>query len=136
MIKNVVVFAELRAFSLFAILGLTTAGIYFGTLALLLSVAHVEYKVSVSLGYFMGVLFNFTANKVITFKQRNLVDIHRQLLRYLVLVVVNYLLTASIVVVTVEKFGLSPYIGVVFSMAATLVSGYLLSRLWVFKRAS
>lgn len=128
--------SETRAFLLFALFGLLTATVYFGTLAILLEVVHVEYRWAVSVSYLTGVLFNFSTNRVITFKHRELSGIHRQILKYSILVAINYLLTILIVIFTVETLCLLPYIGVVFSMGATLITGYILSRFWVFKRAS
>lgn len=128
--------SELRAFSLFALFGLATAGVYFAALTFLLEVLKIDYRLAVSVAYFLGVVFHFVANKSITFKQHDLTDIQRQIARYLVLVAVNYALTLVIVIFAVEVLGFAPYVGVLLSMGATVISGYLLSRFWVFKRSS
>lgn len=128
--------SEIWAFLLFAIVGLATAGVNFIALALLLEMLKLDYRVAVSVAYIAGVVFHFVANKSITFKQRNLIDIHNQIARYLVLVAINYLLTIAIVIFVVEVLVFAPYMGLLLSMGATIVTGYLLSRFWVFKRST
>ena len=126
----------MRRFSLFAIIGLSTAGVYFSTLGLFIEIFKIDYKVSVSLSYFLGVLFNFIMNKTITFKKSKLGSIYIQLFKYALLSLINYLITMTIVVFSVEFLGVPAYLGVALSMGATLIVGYSVSRYWIFKGSS
>lgn len=129
-------YLELRAFLLFAFFGVATAAVYFSFLAFFLESLRIEYRTSVSLSYIIGVLFHFSSNKMITFNQNKLSGTRQQILRYIVLVAGNYVITLLIVMFAVEMLGLLPYHGVLLSMGATLLTGYIISRLWVFTGVS
>ena len=127
---------ELRTFSFFAFFGIATAAVNFAFLALCLEILGVEYRIAVSSSYIIGVLFHFSMNKMITFNQNTLSGTRQQFFRYIVLVAINYVITLLIVMLAVEVFGLLPYHGVLLSMGATVITGYIISRSWVFKRVS
>ena len=128
--------AEIKAFLLFGFVGLTTAGVNIGTLAVLLETFNIEYRISSSVSYIIGVLFHFSMNKLITFNKRSMSGTGQQALKYLVLVLVNYMITLLLVVCSVETFHLTPYYGVAFSMGVTMITGYTISRFWIFKKVS
>ena len=127
--------AESRAsFLVFCLVGAATAAIYFLSLAMLLEMFGLRYRVAVTLSYFLGISCQFLLNKLVTFKDRNFAEIVPQMLRYALVVVANYALTMLVVVFTVETLGLAPYVGVLFSVGLTVVSGFLLSKYWTFRR--
>ncbi len=124
--------AHIPAFSRFALVGATTAAIYFGVFALLHDIIGVGYQIAVSCGYGCGVVFHFLANRSLTFKDAG-GHIPAQLVKYAVVVGINYVVTLIVVGVTVEVFGLSPYLGVLAAVAATTLAGYALFASWVFR---
>lgn len=121
-----------KSFAAFAVVGGLTAAIYFGVFWLLNDALHQDYRVAVSVAYFAGVAFHFTVNRNVTFRSQE-GRLHSQLAKYAVVAFVNYLVTLAVVQVCVTALNLSPYVGVLAAVAATLVSGYLLFRFWVFR---
>jgi len=116
----------------FGIVGAITAAIYFLVMWIANSLIGLHYIISITAAYITSTTFHFLANRHFTFSATG--DSHgNQLLRYLVMWVVNYVITLVIVSFCVKNLGLSPYIGVCVSVAVTVVTGYLFSRFWVFR---
>jgi putative flippase GtrA len=46
---------------------------------------------------------------------------------------INYIITILVVSISVDELNLNPYIGTVFSIMATFISGFLMAKLWVFR---
>ncbi len=91
-----------------------------------------KYITVVSVAYIVSTIFHYLANRHFTFgavKDRH----QNQIIRYLVMWTINYLITIVVVGFCVEQFQLSPYIGVCISVAFTMFIGYFLARYWVFK---
>ena len=124
--------AHIPAFSRFALVGATTAAIYFGVFALLHDIIGAGYQIAVSCGYGAGVAFHFFANRNLTFKDADGL-MPAQLVKYAVVVGINYIVTLIVVGIAVEAFGLSPYLGVLAAVAATTLVGYALFASWVFR---
>ena len=116
----------------FGIVGAMTATLYFLVMWLANSLFRLNYIASISIAYFISTTFHFLANRHFTFdaaKERQ----HSQIFRYLVMWVLNYLITIAIVSICVETLMLSAYLGVCISVVFTVLTGYFLSRFWVFK---
>jgi len=124
---------HIPAFSRFALVGATTAAVYFGVFALLHDMIGAAYQIAVSCGYVAGVAFHFVANRNLTFKDAG-GHIPSQLAKYAVVAAVNYVITLVVVGIAVEGFGLSPYLGVLAAVATTTFTGYALFARWVFRR--
>lgn len=91
-----------------------------------------KYIVVVSIAYIVSTIFHFLANRHFTFgavKERH----QQQIIRYMVMWTINYLITVLIVSFCVEQLKFSPYIGVCVAVAFTMFIGYFLARYWVFK---
>lgn len=129
------IFANKRSIATFLTVGLLSAMVYFSSFTFLWKICEVNYTVSVSLSYVLSIIFHFNANRYFTFKSRNKKVLHH-LVKYLIMVFFNYLVTLLIVNIVVEKLTLSPYIGIVLSIAATMNTGYLISRYWVFQTST
>lgn len=123
---------NLYLFFKFGLVGVVTALIYFFMIWFVDFVLSFEYKVSVSIAYLVSTIFHFVANRLFTFSaakgQKNL-----QLIRYLVLWVINYLITLSVVSFCVESLHLTTYFGVLIAVLFTVFLGFILARYWVFK---
>ena len=116
----------------FALVGLTTAAIFFGSMWLFESFFKLNYLISISLAYFFSTGFHFLANKYFTFNCSNQ-DHGMQMIRYLILWFVNYGITLFVVSFLVTRFDANPYIGVCFSVVITMAIGFILSKYWVFQ---
>lgn len=116
----------------YLVVGGLTALIYFGFIALGVEILELDYRIAVSVAYVFAVSFHFLANRKFTFR---VVDnrVIRQSIRYLGVLMINYLITISIVSLLVGKHGVSTYLSAAVSIVVTVGIGYLASKFWVFR---
>lgn len=124
---------HIQLFLKFGLIGLLTAAIYFTVMWATDSLLGVSYLFAVTAAYVTATFFQFNANRRFTFRASNEAQ-HKQLPRYLALLVINYFVTILIVGFCVENVGLSAYVGVCISVLVTVFIGYYLSHFWVFKK--
>ena len=116
----------------FLAVGALTAVVYFSCFALIWQKLHFDYKTAVTIAYFLAVIFQFNANRHITFKSQH-GHVAPQIIKFVTLLIINYIITLIIITSTVHILLLSPYLGMCLSIGATVISGFLLSKKWVFK---
>lgn len=116
----------------YLIIGGLTAFIYFGIIALDVEILELDYRIAVSIAYVIAVSFHFLANRKFTFRVSDS-RVVRQFFRYIGVLLINYLITISIVSLSVDRLGVSPYEGVAASIAVTVVVGYIVTKFWVFR---
>jgi putative flippase GtrA len=126
---------DVKSFLVFSFVGAATAGIYFSSLAIMLEIFEIDYRIAVTISYFLGVTFHFLANKFVTFKNNELSGAITQIFRYATVAALNYVVTMLIVLLTVEKLHQPPYVGVLIAVGATVIMAYLLFKYWIFVRA-
>lgn len=119
--------------ALFLSVGALSALVYFLSFTLFWKLFGWNYKISISFAYFLSVVTHFTGNRNLTFKSYG-VSIPLQVAKYLLMVATNYAITLIVAHIVVEILKLSPYISIVCSIGATVSTGYLMSRFWVFKK--
>jgi putative flippase GtrA len=119
----------------FLTVGALSAVVNFCSFSFFWKVLGLPYQYAVSIAYVLSVIFHFTGNRNVTFKSRES-NLALQVLKYLTMVFTNYLITLTIVHFVVEKLHFSPYIGIIASISTTVWTGYLMSRLWVFRNVS
>ena len=115
----------------YLIVGGLSALINFASFALLWDFFHINYKIAVTCSYLLAILFNFTSNRFVTFKRRGQYLVPH-IAKYITMMLLNYSLTMIIVHMAVVA-GISPYFGLIGSIALTAVTGFTLSRFWVFR---
>lgn len=115
----------------FLTVGLLTAICYFSLFSATWKWMHIDYKIAVSFSYITAAFFQFLANRYITFKSGS-ENIFYQLLKFIVLAGINYVLTLIIVITLVSGLSFYPYIAVIISIGVTVISGFLISKLWVY----
>jgi putative flippase GtrA len=125
--------ANKRSILLFLTVGTISAIVNFGSFSLLWNVCGINYKLAVSIAYFLSVVVHFFANRRITFASHN-IHFLRQMPRYLTMIFINYLITLMVTRFTVEVLLLSPYIGIVLSIGVTINTSYFMLRYWVFPK--
>ena len=125
---------DLRKGIKFALVGGTTAIIYFALLVVLMRFPLLNYQWNVSIAYVMATSFHFAANRWFTFRAHE-GRATRQLGRYVILVLINYLLTLLIVTGMVELLGAHPIVGACMAVGLTAVVAFLIARSWVFRAA-
>ncbi|EKN5912845.1 TPA: GtrA family protein [Yersinia enterocolitica] len=126
-------YSHALVFAKFSLVGGMTMLIYFFFIWLIKSFLGLSYIIAVSVAYFISVLFHFLASKYFTFSMPTLDYGHNIIVRYLLLLLLNYLITVLVVSFCVDKLHFSPYISVCISAVFTIFTGYLLGRYWVFK---
>jgi len=117
----------------FLVVGGITAAIYYALIGILWGLLGAHYLVAVSVAYVCAVAFHFLANRRVTFDAAR-DSAGRQLPRYVALAVLNYLVTLLVVGFAVRFAGLHVYVGTTLAILATLLTGYLGMRHWVFTR--
>jgi len=123
-----------REFLTYLIVGGLTFLIYFGFIALTVEMLQLDYRVGVSIAYVIAVSFHFFANRMFTFRAGSDQLIH-QSVRYVGVLLVNYLITMVVVSFLVVRMGLSPYFGAAFAIVVTVGVGYFASKFWVFRKS-
>jgi putative flippase GtrA len=116
----------------FISVGFLTFGINFSTFHVFFGVCNWNYRLAVSLAYIITVVSHFSLNRIFTFNANQQPFVHN-LRRYLYMIAINYAITLSIMGLVVDLAGLSPYLGVVASTAATASSSFFLMKYFVFK---
>jgi putative flippase GtrA len=119
----------------FCIVGLLTAIISIGSFAFFWNTLKFGYVASLTLSTLLAIVFHFISNSRLTFKNHN-ASLQTIIPRYLFVIVLNYLIALIAVSIAVEQFNVSPYFGIVFSIAVNTNIGFFLSRYWVFKKTS
>lgn len=122
-----------NTFFSFITVGAIAALINFSSFAFFLQQLSLNYAVSISFSFILSVIFHFTANRYFTFKSRD-VNFYHQLPKYLSMVLFNYVVTLCVMYFVVELRHLSPYLGNVIAIGMTVMTGYMLSRYWVFTK--
>ncbi|MDR3476705.1 MAG: GtrA family protein [Gammaproteobacteria bacterium] len=128
-------FTQYQKFIVFLIVGGLTAVVYFSLFTLTWKWLNLDYKLALTISYFFAVSFQFITNRRVTFKSHD-ENIFYQALKFCGLLVINYLLTMVIVTWSVNRLALSPYLAILLSLMITVVTGFAISRLWVFKTVS
>lgn len=120
-----------KSFITYVIIGFTTAGLYFGSFVVFYHWGHLHYIIAISIAYLISMIFNFTANRCITFSHQER-KWHLQLAKYLCVALLNYIISVITVHIVVENIHLSPYLGTVCAIGMTVMSGYLFSKNWIY----
>jgi len=116
----------------FLIIGILTACVYFAIFTVLWKWLGINYKIAVTSAYIPAVSFQFFTNRTFAFKN-HADNITHQAVKFMMLLAINYLFTIAIVTGAVVYLSASPYSGMILSLGVTMISGFLISKLWVFK---
>ena len=115
----------------FVFVGGTAAALQLISLAAMLQVARIDYRLAAAVAFAVSVIFHFLANRHFTFRIAGAPEIS-QVARYLVIVGLNFLLTLAVTSLSVEVFHWSAYVGTVLSILTTVSVSYGGSKYWVF----
>lgn len=117
----------------FMIAGVGTTIIYLGLFSLLWYVFHVNHIISISIAFLNAAAFQFLANRKLTFQIND--NNPQHILRYLVFLGINYLLSVIILQSCILAFS-STFIGLVLTCFITPLTGYLFFKYWIFNPSS
>lgn len=121
-----------RMFLTFITIGTLTAVVYFSIFTVLWKWMGINYKIAVTSAYLPAISFQFITNRAFTFKNHADKILH-QAAKFMMLVIINYILTILIVTGAVVYLSVSPYSGILLSIGVTVITGFLFSKLWVFR---
>lgn len=117
-------------FASYLVVGGITFVCYFALLALFNELG-LAYPAAVAIAYGAAIAVHFGANRLVTFRAAA-VPARRQLGRYLVLVIVNYLVQVAVLGLTYDLLGWNYYLGAFLGILVTLTVGFLVLKEWVF----
>lgn len=118
-----------RQFGTFIAGGLLCALVDIGVMQLLLR-AGAHFTGATTAGFLAGLLVNYAFHSRVTFDAAASAS---NFARYLCVVGLNYLLTMGCVSLAVALAGM-PLAGKIMSLPLVAVSGYLLSKFWIFRK--
>jgi putative flippase GtrA len=110
-----------------------TGTIYMGLLYLCRNVLAINPYLSVSVAYTAAMAFYFITNKLVVFRKRNGGSVWRELIKFLPLATVNYILTL-IIVALIRKYTHEEYSGSVVAGLVTTALAYLVFDKWLFNK--
>ncbi len=117
----------------FGIVGVVTFILNYAMVWAFYGLLACNYRTAVTLAYIITVCTHFLLNRAFTYESTGSA-ILSHMSKYGIMLGINYLITLSISVGTVELLGLTPYHGVVFATFATAFSSFLLMKYFVFCR--
>ena len=117
-----------RQFLVYVAVGISCAVLDIGLMKFLISLG-TNYLVAGTFGFFAGLVLNFFLHTWVTFSARYS---HCALLRYMVVVLANYLLTLLSISLFQEAFDM-PLLGKIFSLPLVAINGFFLIKRWVHK---
>ncbi len=124
--------SEPRRFGTFLVVGGLSALLNFSVFMALWKWFHLSDNLAVSVAYVVAILFHFAMNRMWTFQSTQGARIP-QIVRYAVMAAVNYAITVAVVNLATRVLGWTPPVGLCAAIGATALSGYAMSRRWVFR---
>lgn len=119
-----------RRFLVYVVVGVVGFAVDFGLLVLFREVVRTPVWLAATISFWASLAVVFLSNKYLTFDARGAGS--RQLLRYFVLLGVNYLATLGVIYLA-ERTGFGYQIGKVVAVGMTTIWNYFAYQLWVFR---
>ena len=126
-----------RQIVLFILIGFSTFVLNYTLVWLLFGFLSTDYRLAVSLAYVITVIAHFYLNRTFTYKAKGM-SLSTHITKYGLLLLLNYFITLTVQMITVELFGLTPYYGVVLATGCVMFSSFIIMKYFVFseRRAS
>jgi len=93
---------------------------------------NIEYKVAVTIAYIITLIVYYLLHRIFTFRAENQ-DLKLHAWKFLLLLVLNYLINLAIVWFITDVIKNSPYIGIIVAALVTASVSFLTMRHFVFK---
>lgn len=110
--------------------GITTAS-YFIIFQILLHSMNLSIFAATTIAYSIFISMNFSMHRCITFNAREQ-SLKHNFMRYLISFGMNYVLTLLIIHTMTKILGWTPEFGLLAAIAVTTITGFLLSKFWVY----
>ncbi|WP_158703259.1 GtrA family protein [Pseudonocardia dioxanivorans] len=131
-LRRLVTSSNLRRFAIYVAVGLAGFAVDFGLLVFFREVVGTPVWVATTIAFWASLAVVFLTNKYVTFGARGMA--HRQIVRYFVLLGVNYLATLGIIALA-DRLGVGYQVGKVVAVAMTTLWNFFVYQLWVFREA-
>jgi putative flippase GtrA len=119
----------------FLFVGGITFLIYYFFIWLFFERLEIKYLYSISISYLIAVSLHFFLNRTLTFNSnKNNLKLH--LIKYSMVSILNYLIQFFVIYIAYNFLSFNIYLSVLISIITTIVIGYLLMDIWVFKRVN
>ncbi len=115
---------------IFLFIGVTSAIIDVGSLYILKKFFSLGDIIAISIAFLLGLIFNYICNTYLTFKSRISKE---RFIRYLILVIINYLITLFLINILIELFTVNIILAKIISLPIIVVISYSVSKSWVYK---
>lgn len=89
----------------------------------------IWYIAAVSIGFFLGLLFNFIFHSKITFDAK---ISKSSIIKYALIVALNYFVMLAIIIIFQHVLDISVLIGKIISLPVIALQGYLWGKYWIF----
>lgn len=89
-------------------------------------------ELSNALGYFFGIIISYYLNKYYTFKTKE--KSKKELLQFILSMLIAYSINLFILFLSYRIMSLNPYISQILAGISYTITGYLLSKYWVFNK--
>jgi putative flippase GtrA len=116
----------------YLVVGGLTSIIYFGFIAVCVGLLNMSYPIGIGVAYALAVSFHFFANRNFTFRSTT-ANIFSQGLRYVIVLILNYLLTLSTAYALEKWLGFPQWLAAASAIVTPIIVGYFFLKLWVFR---
>lgn len=100
--RELAIFLYRHSLVRYLLVGGTTFSIDFSVLVLLHGVLNINVIVAASMSYWLSIAFNFVMNRYWTFSSKELINLHKHLLLYGLLLGFNYIFTVVFISLTTD----------------------------------
>jgi len=116
----------------FVLVGITTSGVNLTNVYIFYGLLQWDYRLAITIAYIVAVLCHFLLHRVFTFRAGNQ-QIINNAGKYSLMLLVNYGITLTAVLIAVEILGSSPYFGVIGAVGITAFTSFFLMKYFVFQ---
>jgi putative flippase GtrA len=118
----------------FGLVGILTTIIYLLFIFIFYDIFKLDYRISISLAYIIGVFMQFISNQLFTFKIKKISFVHIK--KYSLLPIINYIHTLLTSLIIVGQLSYTPYISAIISTVLSAIISFLYFKHYVFEEAS
>lgn len=119
-----------KTFIIFCLVGAASSAIDLLVLYILDNLFQVTMVISITLAFGAGLAVNYVLHTKITFSSEASTT---NATKFIFVVVFNYLLTLAVIKIGVNFSGLDIFFSKIISLPIVAVSGFILSKYWVYK---
>ncbi len=122
---------EIHKVMKFLLIGGTTAIVNFSFIYLTNDILKLTHNLSVSISYFAALIYHFSLNKMFVFQEKKFSRLKYQIVQYLILSFINYLINLGVVNLLL-LFKISIYFGVAAATVITMVLTFFVMNKIIF----